>query len=153
MTEQNVRDIVTATIREVMEYREVVLKESFDACYKNVKLLMRNYRKLKCYREKISEDVIKVESIGSMYQKTILMMKHIDKMLIAYKAVCEKSNSIEQQRRWQSLYFRYIDERKMSVEDIANELNIDKRTLYRDIAKALEELSILLFGVEAIKAW
>ena len=41
----------------------------------------------------------------------------------------------------------------MRVEAIADQLNIDKRTFYRDIGKAMEDMAVLLFGIEAIGSW
>ena len=60
---------------------------------------------------------------------------------------------LESHRRWQSLYLRYIAPEKMKVDAIADCLKIDKRTLYRDLEKAMSDLAVLLFGVEAIGVW
>ncbi len=48
---------------------------------------------------------------------------------------------------------RYIADQKLSVDAIANKLCIDKRTLYRDIGKAMDDMAVLLFGIEAIGSW
>ena len=50
-------------------------------------------------------------------------------------------------------HLRYIGEEKLSVDNIAERLNIDKRTFYRDINKAMEDMAVLLFGIEAIGTW
>ena len=47
----------------------------------------------------------------------------------------------------------YIDEDRLSVDEIAERLNIDKRTFYRDINRAMEDMAVLLFGIEAIGSW
>ena len=36
-------------------------------------------------------------------------------------------------RRWQALYLRYIDNKRMRIEAITDPLQIDRRTSYRDI--------------------
>lgn len=46
-----------------------------------------------------------------------------------------------------------IDSERLSVDDIAEKLSIDKRTFYRDINKAMEDMAVLLFGIEAIGSW
>ena len=47
---------------------------------------------------------------------------------------------------------RYIGDERLSVDTIAEKLNIDRRTFYRDISLAMEDLAVLLFGIEAIGA-
>ena len=39
------------------------------------------------------------------------------------------------------------------MDEIAERLNIDKRTFYRDINRAMEDMAVLLFGIEAIGSW
>ena len=153
LRKEDVKEIVRMTVKELLDYKDSVLNEEFDARYQNVKLLMRNYRKLKLYCEKVSTEVLEVNAICLTQQKTTLMISHVDKMLVAYNALCRESNSIEQQRRWQALHLRYIDERRMSIEQIADFLHIDKRTFYRDVSRAMDELAVLLFGIESIGTW
>ena len=153
MTKEEVRSIVEIAVRETLDYKSCIREKESDARYKNVKLLMRNYRKLKQYQGEIAADVLKVESIGIMKYKTDLIMLHVDRMLNAYKALCLESSLLEQSRRWQSLYLRYIAPKKMKVEEIAESLKIDKRTLYRDLDKAMADVAVLLFGVEAVGTW
>ena len=59
----------------------------------------------------------------------------------------------DEARRWEALNLRYIDEDRLSVDEIAERLNIDKRTFYRDINRAMEDMAVLLFGIEAIGSW
>lgn len=116
-------------------------------------LLMKNYRKLKAHYSHVSPETLEVSAICSMRRKTGLMMSHVDKMLAAYEAMCKESLNPDEGRRWEALYLRYIDSKRMSVDDIASQLNIDKRTFYRDINKAMEDMAVLLFGIEAIGSW
>ena len=87
-----------------------------------------------------------------MRRKTKLMMSHVDKMLKTYETLCKESDNPDEARRWQALYLRFIGEKRMKVEVIAEQLHIDKRTFYRDIGKAMEDMAVLLFGIEAIGA-
>ena len=66
--------------------------------------------------------------------------------------MCSKALTPDEARRWDALYLRYISDERLSVDDIAEELGVDKRTFYRDINMALEDLAVLLFGIEAIGA-
>ena len=153
MISDEVSEIVSFAVQEILREKEKIKKEALDTCYKNVKLLMKNYRKLKRFQANIETEVLEVESIRVFKNKTSLMMRHVDRMLAAYKSLCMADNLSEQQRRWQSLYLKYIAPEKMRVGDIADLLKIDRRTLYRDLEKAFEDLAVLLFGVEAMGTW
>ena len=153
MQQDEIRAVVRVTIEEFFKCKKKVFDEEFDLRYKNVKLLMKNYRKLKRYYEEVPLETLEVDALFDMQRKTGLIMKYVDKMLAVYKSLCQESDSIEQRRRWSAIHLRYIDERKMTIEAIANFLNIDKRTFYRDISKALDELAVLLFGIEALGSW
>ena len=74
-------------------------------------------------------------------------------MLRAYKSLCEASDNPDEMRRYDALYMRYISGEKHKTDDIAEQLGVDRRTFFRDVSKAMEELSILLFGLEAIGTW
>ena len=47
---------------------------------------------------------------------------------------------------------RYIGDERMSADTIASKLHTDRRTFYRDLSLAMEDLAVLLFGIEAIGA-
>ena len=81
------------------------------------------------------------------------MMSHVDKMLTVYKALCRKAENPDEARRWDVLYLRYISEDRLKPDAIAERMNIDKRTIYRDMNKAMEDMAVLLFGIEAIGTW
>ncbi len=140
-------------IKSSMKSREAVIQEELDARYHDVKLLLENYRKLKTHYAKISGESLEVSSLCSLKHKTGLMMEHVDIMLKAYKALCEKSDSPDESRRWQAVYLRYLADNRITIDCIASQLCIDRRTFFRDIKRAMEELSVLLFGIEAIGTW
>ena len=139
--------------REVFNQRETVIQEEFDVRYHDVKLLMRSYRMLKAHYAHTSPETLEVNAICSMRRKTSLMMSHVDKMLSAYKAICYESERIEEKNRWDALYLRYITTERITIDSIAERLNIDKRTYFRYINYAMEDLAVLLFGIEAIGTW
>lgn len=105
------------------------------------------------YYANVAPEVLEVDSVCDMHRKTGLLMSHVDKMLQVYKALCMESENPEEMRRWKVLYLRYIDEKKLRVEDIAKLLSVERRTIFRDTGKALEDLAVLLFGIEAISPW
>lgn len=153
MKEDEIAEIVRITAAEVLAKKDEIIDDEFDARYHDVNLLMKNYRKLKAHYAHISPETLEVSSICSMRKKTGLMMSHVDKMLVAYEAMCKEAVNPDEKRRWDALYLRYIRNKRMSVEAISEQLNIDKRTFYRDINKAMEDMAVLLFGIEAIGTW
>lgn len=153
MKKEEITEIVRIAAAEVLKKRDEIMDDEFDAMYQDVNLLMKNYRKLKAHYSHVSPETLEVSSICSMHRKTGLMMSHVDKMLVAYEAMCRESSNPDEARRWDALYLRYIDAGRISVEDIAAQLSIDKRTFYRDINKAMEDMAVLLFGIKAIGTW
>ncbi|MFI3279609.1 MAG: hypothetical protein R3Y55_03685 [Rikenellaceae bacterium] len=153
MTKEEIEEIARIAAVSVMAHKREIFNEEFDARYHDVELLLKNYRKLKAHHENASGDALEVSSICLMQRKTGLMMDHVEKMIVAYRAMCEESSNPEEQRKWQALHLRYIDGEKLGVDDIAEKLSVDKRTFYRDINRATEDLAVLLFGIEAIGSW
>ena len=43
--------------------REEIIKDEYDARYQDVKLLMKNYRRLKTYYVKVAPETLEVDSI------------------------------------------------------------------------------------------
>ena len=146
-------EIARMAATEVLNCKDNIIQEEFDTRYQDVKLLMKNYRKLRVYYDKVSPETLEVNVICSMHRKTGLMMSHVDKMLAAYKVLCETSEVPEEVRRWEVLYLRYMADERLNLRDIAERLNINKRTLYRDTERAMEDMAVLLFGIEAIGTW
>ena len=153
MNRDEVMEIARAAAVEALNLKNDVICEEFDARYQDVKLLMKNYRKLRTYYSKVSPETLEVNAICSMKRKSGLMMSHVDKMLAAYKVLCENGETPEEDRRWQVLYLRYMTEKRLKLHEIAEKLHVDKRTLYRDTDRAMEDMAVLLFGIEAIGTW
>lgn len=152
MCREEIEEVVRIAVAEALIRREEIIKDEYDARYQDVKLLMNNYRRLKTYYARVSPETLEVDSIFTMRRKTGLMMSHVNQMLAAYKAMCKEALTPEEARRWDALYLRYISDERMSIDDIADKLHIDRRTFFRDISAAMEDLAVLLFGIEAIGA-
>ena len=153
LTENDLKELARIVIAEVTAQQKAIMQEEFDARYHDVKLLMKNYRMLKAHYTKISPEVLEVNSICSLRHKTVLMMSHVDKMLSAYQAICKSSGRDDEQCRWKILEQRFISEKRRTIEEISTGLSIDRRTYFRCINRAFEDLAVLLFGIEAIGTW
>ena len=153
LRKEDIAEIARVAAVEVLARKDEIVAEEFDARYHDVKLLMKNYRMLKAHYAHVSPETLEVSTICSMRRKTGLMMAHVDKMLTAYEALCQNTSNPDEARRWEALYLRYITEERISIDDIAARLHIDKRTFYRDVNRAMEDMAVLLFGIEAIGTW
>lgn len=152
-SKEEIMEIARVAAIEAVSCKNNLIQEEFDTRYQDVRLLMKNYRKLRAYYDKVSNEMMEVNVICSMHRKTGLMMSHVEKMLTVYKVLCENADNPEELRRWKILYLRYMSDERMNINDIAMELHINKRTLYRDTDRAMEDMAVLLFGIEAIGTW
>ncbi len=153
MQKEKIAEIARIAAAEVLSQREAIIQEEFDSRYLDVKLLMKNYRMLKVHYAHVSPETLEVTAICSMRHKTGLMMSHVDKMLTAYHAICYDSGRPDEKNRWDTLYLRYISDERITIDNIASRLNIDRRTYFRYVNRAMEDLAVLLFGIEAIGTW
>ena len=153
MRKEEIAEVARVVAVEVLNQREAIIHEEFDARYHDVKLLMKNYRMLKTHYDRVSPETLEVDAICSMRRKTGLMMSHVDKMLTAYKSICCESERQDEKNRWETLYLRYIADERVTIDGIIGRLGIDRRTYFRYINRAMEDLAVLLFGIEAIGTW
>lgn len=153
MTKEEIKEIARIVAIETLDQRNNVIDEEFDARYHDVKLLMRNYRKLKAHYARIAPETLEVGVICSLRHKTRLMMSHVDKMLAVYKTLCENTIDQNEAKCWTALYLRYITEERITIDNIAERMEIDRRTFYRYINRAFIDMAVLLFGIEAIGTW
>lgn len=138
-----------------------------DRRLRNTKLLLRNYRKFKIHCEEnvkemeelqdpdsfeyLNLEELAIESIIKNKKRTAAMLAYIDRMIMVYRILSEQSKKPEDLRRFQIIRDLYISEDEKTVEELATCHNIEKRTVYRDINKACEALSSLMFGVDAFQ--
>jgi hypothetical protein len=138
-----------------------------DRRLRNTKLLLRNYRKFKAHcqdsiegleelkdkdsLEYLDTDDLVIESIIRNKERTLVMLAYIDRMIQVYQILSEKSDKPEDLRQYKVLYDLYISEDEKTIEEIAKGNFMNKRTVYKDINKACEALSSLIFGVDGLR--
>lgn len=162
-----------ATEKAIEIYRSKMDEEEQkfkDRRLRNTKILLKNFHNLKAYAEKernkaferegitedtamkdvlvLGEDIVK--SIKATTQRTISMVEYIERSLQAFEYICKNSpNPKETQRQYDVLKMRFLEQK--SIEEIAVEMRINERSVYKAIDSAAERLSIILFGVYGIK--
>lgn len=146
-----------------------------DRRFRNTKLLLRNYTTLNanCANavydaasaatgeesveeivkalDELLEDDLKVESIMKSAARTQIIMRHVNRILDIYKAVCGNSLDEAEQRRYRVIEALYLRDRPLSPAAVAEMESIDKRTVYKDVDAACATLSALIFGIDGIK--
>lgn len=165
---EHVARVAAQTAIEYMEkQRQERQKTKVDRRLRNTKLLLVNYRnfKLHCQDVKtelemlddselvdsLDKDEFIVEAIKRSKRRTLAMVQFIDRMLIIYKSICETSVRPEEVRLYDTIKKLYISDEKFSAESVATCHKVDVRTVYRDVNKAINTLSSLIFGVDSIR--
>lgn len=141
-----------------------------DRRLRNTKKLLENYRQLKKHAEtavysSMQEEVEQIInemwdphnrseqiifSIKTSATKTRIILAHVDAELEQYKNLCYSSPDRLLRDRADALFARYIDEDEKSVNQIARDLHVDRRTAQRYIKKALDDVSAFMFGIDGI---
>lgn len=164
-----------AAVKAVEREKKRVREKMYDRRYHNTKLLLQNYRHLnehfknaifeieqaeeydetfydimECMNSRGYDDDIYVEGIKKSTIRTKIIMTHVNRMLDIYAVMCERSNREEDKRHYRILKALYLDEVPITAQAIAQQENIDKRTVYRDIDAATSCLTSLLYGADGL---
>lgn len=153
-------------------------KKTHDRMLHNTKKLLENYRGFSQYSDKAVYNLYKaisldeetydvldlmekqyqrpktemtVESIEKGVARTRTMMAHVNRMLEIYKDMCNKSPYPEDMRRYRVIKALYLDEKKLTFDEIAEKECVNKATVYRDRDNAVRSLTVLIFGIDGIK--
>lgn len=173
----NVEEAIKLGIREGIRYVKQIeysnTEKRYDRRLRNTRLLLKHYRDLHIHEsitdnsfEDIEEcnaidilddiDVLNeenyIQSISRTRNRTKIIIQHIDKALKYYEAICSTESK---KRKYNIVYDLYIAKVENNVaptyEDIAKKYDISIKTVTRDMNNAIEDLSILFFGIDGIK--
>lgn len=167
LNEKAIEVIARTTIEYLEEERKKQEKIKHDRRLRNIKLLLRNYRAFvnhcedikleinqlnkKLELDEIDTDEFAIRSILNSKERTLAMVKYINKTLEVYRILCEKSDDPEELRRYRIIYGLYISDEKKTAKDLAEGHSVHPRTIYKDIDRACETLVVLMFGVDGLK--
>lgn len=150
-------------------------KITFDIKFKNTRLLLKNYRKFVkfCEQATVSEkeletatveeildklycsaydEVTMVQSILASKKRTEIMMSHIEKIIKFYIFDSDNSKNDEKSRRAHVLEDLYIKDKKQpAMSVLARRYHISERQVHRDKNDAIEEVAVLMFGIDGIR--
>jgi hypothetical protein len=74
----------------------------------------------------------------------------IDAIQARIRWMNDNPESPEDERRTYVLVMAYLAPEPLEAVELADALNVSKRTIHRDIAAAIDRLTVLLFGVDGI---
>ncbi|WGV57804.1 hypothetical protein QIH01_20245 [Brevibacillus brevis] len=171
LSPEMIEEITRTTLQVMKDFQEKEKqkqqKEKRDWRLRNTKLLLKHYRSFVSHVDGAQEKVtahdyaeaieslhskeLALESIKRSTQRTMVMVKFVQRMVSVYKATCEKSGQQEDLRRYRIIENMYISEEKFTAEEIAECEKIDVSTVYRNINEAVKTLSVLIFGVDGVE--
>ena len=172
--EKLIKESVQITVREALivleKEKEKSAKLKRDRRLRNTALLLRNYINLKehfnnaIYTNSQIEDEDPIEilmecdsfeedlyinSIKRTHTRTKIIVNHIETILDFYKYRAFKSKDESAERRYEVIELLYMEGK--TYEEVAEELGYSEKTISRDRKRAIEELSVLLFGIDGLK--
>ena len=179
LVEQLVEEGVTKGIKKGIEQlrNEERLKEkiTYDTRIKNTRLLLKNYRnfvkacKQATFTEKDLEtatveevldklfcqscdEITVVQSILTSKKRTEIILTHIKRIIDFYLYESDHSNNDEKKRKAHVLNDLYvIGKYKPKINDMSEKYHISERQIRRDANSAIEEIAVLMFGIDGIR--
>jgi len=163
-------------IKYIKEQEYYKTKKRYDRRLRNTRLLLKHYRNLKVHSRladssansiyesnaidilddinPIDDEEQYVQAISRTKIRTSIIIGHINRVMEYYKAICKNDGNVKE-RRFNIIKYMYIDPVKddtsPTYEEAAEYFNLNVRTVGRDVRAAIEDLSILFFGIDGIK--
>ncbi|WP_238906649.1 helix-turn-helix domain-containing protein [Clostridium sp. YIM B02506] len=176
--EMILEEVVKKVLNESEKQQKERAKKKRDRRLRNTDLLLRNYDNLITHIDYAVEDEKKLEeedpeevldeieeeidldnddeyegiyinAIKRTRTRTKIIVKHIEVAIEFYKQKVKISNNYNDKRRYEVIYKYYFEKKKIPV--IAEELGCSDKTISRDKKRAVEELSVLFFGIDGMK--
>jgi len=160
----NINELINkAAMEAIREYDKEKMLQQKKKVLHNTKLLLQHYNDLKSHVENAIDDAINLEmdfmdigelekdelyilSIKKSKTKTMIMIAHIDAALDSLKHKEIKLCAIE---KYEALEMFYIG--GVSYEDIVMKFNCGVNTPRRWMNQMLDELGVLIFGIDGLK--
>lgn len=178
MIESGVNEGIQKGLKQYNNMQKNKTKFRYDKRLRNTRLLLKNYRSFVEHcdnakylvenpiKKEIEKDNLKVQLFDDFYnlqddayivasilkskEKTRIILDHINLCLDFFQAKAIKTNNQEMIRRYNVISDLYINETPMTYEEIAEIEHISQKTVNRDRKKAIEELSVLIFGIDGL---
>ncbi|SHI90574.1 hypothetical protein SAMN05444401_1745 [Clostridium amylolyticum] len=163
-------------INYIKEQEYYKTKKRYDRRLRNTRLLLKHYRGLKAHNkianniidkiydenaidvlddiEAVNDEEQYVQALSRTKIRTLVIVGHINKAIKYYESICESEGRVKE-RRYKIIKYMYIDPSKDDItptyEQVAEHFDLSVKTVGRDVREAVEDLSILFFGIDGIK--
>lgn len=156
ITNEELEQLISKAVKKaVAEYAAAEEKEAKNKKYHNTFMLMKSYRDAAFHVDNAVSEATQLEKIASKDTQTYLrsirktkfttmiMLAHIDRTLEEIKRRREEAGRGAEYEAFE-MYFM----QGMTYEEIAEALNAGKNTPRRWISGIINELSVLLWGID-----
>lgn len=133
---------------------------------RNVKLLLEKYRFLENhidvelpsfndeisdsnYREKLSSDELSIYSLLGYRVRSKEMIVFLNEILERYRFICMNGEP-EEQRKFKVINSYFISDHFLNKNELAEKYHVDRKTVDRDVKKAISDLSVMIFGIDGL---
>lgn len=175
LVEEGVAKGVKKGIEQLKNEERLKEKITYDTRIKNTRLLLKNYRnfvkacKQATFTEKDLEtatveevldklfcqsydEITVVQSILTSKKRTEIILTHIKRIIDFYLYESEHSNNDEKKRKAHILNDLYVvGKYKPKINDMSEKYHISERQIRRDANSAIEEIAVLMFGIDGIR--
>lgn len=160
LSDKSIEKIAKAVFKLDKREKAKIKQEYSDNALHNTKKLLENYRMIKAHCEivgyRLEEDKgtfwndgrLDLNALLENKAKSVKYLKHVDMALLKYKDICKSKKRVGQARRYELLRGVYIN--KLTIESLADKYDVDRTTIIKGRDEAIEELSIILYGVETL---
>lgn len=129
---------IKAILEDEEEFTE---EEKTELRWKFIEDLMGNAREVAGKSDKTIKDMERRR------QEDRYCVYRIEKATEMYKNECELTGSDEAKRRYRELSMLYLDEKKHTVQEIAEVEKVSDKTVYKDIGIACKIVAVYLLGI------
>lgn len=89
-----------------------------------------------------------IDSILKSRLRTALMVAHLDSMLTQLRLQAKRDNKQVQYKMFEQIYLH-----GRGYEDVGAEMNYAPSSVYRNVSRMTERLSVLLWGSDGLRLW
>lgn len=97
----------------------------------------------------LSKYEVSLYSLLGYRVRTKEMMEFVTSILDRYGEIC-KAGTFEDSRRYNVIKKLYLIDGPLTRLQLAEQYGVDEKTIRRDERKAIDELSIMIFGIDAL---
>ena len=156
-------ELSDATIGKIVDglikRNKVFAKNESEKELRNTKELLKNYRLLENHLDvelpSIDDDTplsryeLSLYSLLGYRARSKEMMEFINEIIERYREICMQG-TLEQRRRFKVVQALYLNKPTMTRVRLAQLFKCDEKTIRRDERRAINELSVMIFGIDGL---